>query len=150
MTTLTELSERIALAPGADRELDGAIWAHFDPAEWTRLCSFPGKKYAGHIHTKAEKAAHERNMGAYLSPAFTGSVDAALALLERALPGWEMAMANEYYEGVLTWRVSLGDPQRGCEGEAPTLALAILAALVSALASHTDPTPLETSRETGV
>ena len=73
-------------------------------------------------------------------PYFTNSIDAALALVERALPGWMTCVATQ---GVFlgdpapTWTWELGQPQdpeaRPYGRSAPTAPLAILRALFAAL-----------------
>ncbi|HEV7345515.1 MAG TPA: hypothetical protein VGN60_07765 [Devosia sp.] len=67
MTTLTDLLERVKAATGPDRELDHALWLHFD---------------------ETAKAKHDA--GRIPLPwtwCLTSSVDDALALVERLLPG---------------------------------------------------------------
>jgi hypothetical protein len=74
-------------------------------------------------------------------PAFTGSIDAALALVERVLPGWgytiEAAMPG------LGVSVHLWPPRptvdEGEEGEGPTPALALILALINALIAQQEP-----------
>lgn len=81
---------------------------------------------------------------ALLSPSsstspFTSSLVAAIALVERLLPGWCRQLVRHRISG--SWRndVCLWDPDEAdedvgaCESEGATLALAIIAALLRAL-----------------
>lgn len=97
---MTDLLERVKAASGPDRELDGEV------------------------HDFATQTVEQ------YAPAYTASVDAALALVERLLPGWN-------------WHLNrLGQP-RAVINDGPkaqfecwdntTLPLAILAALLTAL-----------------
>lgn len=94
--SLRGLVERLEAASEGSRELNGAIWRIFEPAEFADKCSFRGSLYAGHRHSKAEKRAHEDRMGAFLAPAYTTSLDAALALAERVLPEWAFEMTGYF------------------------------------------------------
>jgi len=69
---------------------------------------------------------------------YTASVDAALALVERKLAGWEWEAS--FLVGL--YRFELGDPLLGFVGESAAAPLAILAALLKALiASDPPPSP---------
>ena len=115
MSDLTELLERVKAATGPDRELDGNIYNALKPdyAAW---------------------AAMERNTTFFfwrdVFP-YTGSIDAALALVERKLPGWEWQVRRTGYAELHHPTHHLKDEI----GRAATPALAILAALLSALTS---------------
>jgi hypothetical protein len=72
--------------------------------------------------------------GLVIPPAYTASVDAALALVERVLPGWEFALQVERpADGPAIWRVEMGDPLRHWTSEAATPALALLASMLRAI-----------------
>ena len=74
------------------------------------------------------------------SDPLTASAEAALALVERALPGWCVSLQR-----VNGWRAALADIPTAShyEGEAESLPLAIVAALVKALLDRADdPLPL--------
>lgn len=74
---------------------------------------------------------------------FTGSVDAALALVERLLPGWMVehigadAVGAPMAMKTIGWTVELGSGHHlaldGPQGQAATLPIAILAALLTSL-----------------
>jgi hypothetical protein len=66
-------------------------------------------------------------------PAFTASIDCALSLVERVLPGWEIELTSEHRDDAVIWRMKLGDPLRGMDGESPVPAIAVLQAMVRAL-----------------
>lgn len=86
---MKDLLERVKAATGPDRELDGALAEAFGwrqitvdhglrlTREWLRPDGFPLP-----VGTMADP------------PFFTASLDAALALVERALPGWSWAGGN--------------------------------------------------------
>ena len=66
-------------------------------------------------------------------PRVTHETDDALRMIERVLPGWELEINSEHRDEAAIWRVKLGDPLRGFDGEAPTPALALCAAALRAL-----------------
>ena len=110
---MTELIERLEKATGPDRELDLAIWA---------ACGGSGGPDNGFLDWR---------------PALTASIDAALDLVERKLPGaWWFAarQADEIGEYSFDLRASIG----GLLGtaSAPTLPLAICIALLRALSAQ--------------
>ena len=114
MTDISELIERVRAATGPDRELDEAIRFYFDPK---------GSRYYSE------------------SSAYTASIDAALALVERCLPGcgYVIGMGRETPDEPLgacaIYSGLSGDSKELAEEEAPTLPLAILLALLTALQS---------------
>jgi hypothetical protein len=72
-------------------------------------------------------------------PAYTASIDAALALVERKLPGWRVAMYTDG-EGKGPCCLALrGDEPVKANCQAPTLPLAILAAMLTALITQETP-----------
>lgn len=137
MTDLPTLLQRLRSATGADRSIDGLIWAFADPAEYERQCCFKGFVYAGHRHTKAEKAAHIARAASYFSPRYTESLDLSLALFQAKLPGnGEISVTRYSRSEGFVWEgeVETTNPKhRWITAEAPTAALALLCALVQAL-----------------
>jgi hypothetical protein len=139
---LTELLERVEAASGADRELDVLIWAQL--AE-DRDVRWDGNTLLG----RARKPPHDecvlgtidpgrvaRNFQVGYSrppyPSPTASLDAALALVDRVLPGWcksAVDLRPEPCEGYVWERGHVGNIQ----GKAPTPALAVLVAMLRAL-----------------
>jgi len=128
---MTSLTTRLQEATGLDRELDFAIG--FELAGWTRVERF-GDTYIrtpdGNIYADAYGG---------MAPSFTESVDAALELVERKLPGWSWAFFNHFKKGTCTAFICDGpviDLVEATEAHAPTAPLAILAALISALSNQ--------------
>lgn len=147
MDSMEDLLAKVAAAEGPDREIDARIWQAMNPdqqvlfyggdvrtrrpAEYGRLADFPLEGFddwegiAGHVG----------------APSLTSSVDAALALVERVLPGVRLRMGYE----------ADADPDEGDDGpwfaridgprfySAPTLPLAMLRALLSALITKAAP-----------
>lgn len=123
MSDLMELLERVKAATGPDRELEYALVCHFFGAD--------------------EGLLHEiHGINLYR---LTASIDAALALVERKLPGWVVddLSQNSRLAGD-PWGCKLAsyygsDPSRNRSAvsgyDYPTAPLAILAALLSALTS---------------
>ena len=111
---LADLIARLTEATGPDREIDLDLWRLFGDLP---------------------PAVHER--WDYQTVPYTASVDASLALVERVLPGkhWSLGWWDEgfrceflvFEEG--EWWYHAG---KGTVGEAPTLPLAILVALLRA------------------
>lgn len=130
---------KLESATGPDRELDGMIWKVVDPSEFDRQCSFRGMKYAGHVHTKAEKAAHIARAAGYYSPAYTASLDAALALFAEKLPisDWWWLLGTTDLGGQPGFVCETGCRETPLTDniltEAPTAPLAVLLALFRAL-----------------
>jgi len=108
--TLSDLLEKVRACEGADREVDRLIVEAF------------GTKPSG-----IPVCANILGIGA-----FTSSVDAALALVERVLPGWWWAV-GQYSGGAASANVSRDGKRHGPDVMAPTPALALLAALLTAL-----------------
>lgn len=83
---MTSLLTRLESGAGSDRATDGAIW-----------CAAAGRKFdrwdgAGVIYFDEKAPAWDRgrkHLAADRIPEYTGSLDAALSLVERMLPGWD-------------------------------------------------------------
>lgn len=110
------LLERVKAATGPDRELDRAIGEHFGE------CDYSGP-------------AHHRPLSDWARP-YTASIDAALALVERCLPGW-VVLIDQYPS---SWTVNIAHYKTGYgvwgddfDATAKTGPLAILSALLHAL-----------------
>ncbi|KLK91377.1 hypothetical protein AA309_19950 [Microvirga vignae] len=129
MSKLSELLKRIEAAEGPDRELDYEIWAalHGWKIKHNGMARF-FQTPDGHDSVRALRA-----------PKLTSSLDAAIALLERMLPGWHYEMACKmtrpfpHYTTMLTnqW-ASYAAPRFTGQSES-NQALALLSALLSAL-----------------
>jgi len=120
---LQELADRLARAKGPNQDLDEILWA--GAHGW----SYPLRGAAW-----ADKRQY-RNDGEKQD--YTGSTDAALALVEQLLPGWYVENLGKIEIGwTCTLRLPINDIHRAVD--APTPALAILRATVCALiAKHT-------------
>ncbi len=82
--TIEELVGRVEAATGPDRKLDVALHAHFFPV------SFDGS--ADHYAAVGYLNAADRRYVDSFVPFYSQSIDAALALLERVLPGCSWAI----------------------------------------------------------
>lgn len=106
--SLEGLIERVTAAQGPDRELDRSIGRAFGVTETTFPQYEPGD----------------------VMPSYTASIDAALALVERYLPGWSWSIGHDA-NGELHATIWHGVTEHDEYGATP--ALAILAALLTAL-----------------
>lgn len=118
MSDLNELFERVKKATGPDRKLDIAI---------ARQTHHPSMDGCNPDHDNFIMAGSKMDRRI---PAFTASIDAALALVERVLPGWPQQWAEMLRE-------AMDDLWAETSPQMPIirLPLAILAALLSALIS---------------
>lgn len=143
---MDELLNRVRSATGPDRELDTALWLRFTPGATYKTTR------AKHTATGKEWDITEARVnGGRLEevPAFSASLDAALALVELMLPGWGAEVgypARLGQHGGRPWAdvwASRDDSRypwaarqmrpTPCHSNAATPALAILAALLRAL-----------------
>jgi hypothetical protein len=116
MTDLQSLLNRVEKAEGADREIDLDLAFLFDKPQY------------------AFNAGPVPREELTFSNSYTASLDAALALAERAKPGWQWALGTlpedpTRYGASILPRADV-DP---FVGEAATPALALLAALIRSL-----------------
>ncbi len=133
--TLTDLLERVKACEGADREIDTDLERLvLRPADgqWeTEVVSAPpGYGFTRWVLRKADGTlfVHGRARN------YTESLDAALALTERVLPGYTMAMDGSAPDLGYDW--DLFPPEAARErvtGTHKDLVLALIAALLSAL-----------------
>jgi len=138
MTNLEQLLDRVVKATGADREIDAAIASEFFGVEIKRENKDRNWRM-GHRTTKTRKAEPWVAL-----PAFTASVDAAIAFIERVLPGWGWELTEPAVVAGVSPRsrssariwpsTSFKDNgSRTAFGDAETIPLALLAAALSAL-----------------
>lgn len=133
--TIPELIERLELLDGPSPEIDARIW-----------CYLNGKRYSdfyvsdrGEIQALFRDRPRTREQASRLGrdvQAYTASMDAAIALVERVLPGWGwtagktpdgMAMAG------LRRPTPRGPaPERGCDRHDGNVAIALVLALLKA------------------
>lgn len=135
MTDLNELLERVKAATGPDREIDVALLHLWDP-DHEALRSYD-ERYQ--IELRDGVFSVWKTDGGYSAsvpfPRFTASIDAALALVGRVLPGWNVQFGTLKSGGARA-RVALDWPEVAPLDEcydAPTAPLAILAALLLSL-----------------
>ncbi len=128
--SLERLIERVKAATGPDRELDCRIAYELDfevegmAAPFRSYCDVHDLKW-GDIarHANSPQSILSHNL-----PRFTASIDAALALVERLLPGWNYTFSRGHCE--------LRHPKhraKDVQAFGKTTPLAILAALLSSL-----------------
>ena len=121
MMEASELIERLEKATGPDREIDALLWAHFD----NRVVRIA---YGEVIARKRDSLDDVRlgfvdptplrsNFYGWDGEAYTASIDAALALVERVLPGWLYGVRHtsvwcpdHKWAGKPVWEALLGDP----------------------------------------
>lgn len=95
MTDLSELIERVKAATGPDRDLDIALLPLWEPGHDAL------KSYDDRYQTELRDGVFSvwKLDGGYSAsiqfPRFTTSIDAALALAERVLPGWTLARLSQ-------------------------------------------------------
>lgn len=126
MTDLAELLKRVRSATGPDRELDAAV----------KIAAAAYMIVGGRSQQEVLAAAGGNLFDE--APAYSGSIDAALALTERALPRLMFNIHSHSGDGS-QWQVMLTG-EKFCMAElAPTLPLAILSATLSALIAQAKP-----------
>lgn len=129
MNRLAELIERVERLTGPDNRIDGDIeyWVKFGPlSEWENI----GGGWRRH---KATGRQEKFDYGAP-TPAFTASLDAAIGLTERVLPGQSVLIGWGQTEQTLPWaRIGVWSE---ADAACPTPALALVLATLKALASQ--------------
>lgn len=144
------LLSRLEAATGPDREIDarfavscGAVIMRHDAAAGFAFFhadeEFPRAAFLSNC-TQGEDEAY-RSLGQCLSvERYTASIDAALALAERMLPGW-MWYVGSVGENDMP-QATVTEPAEDCRdfvGHAPTAPVAILIALLRALSARPRP-----------
>jgi len=96
---LTTLLERVKAAKGPDREIDRRLFMFergFTRIEQDhdstgpRFYAWSGERYQGEITSQPR-------------PAYTASIEAALAFVERKLPGWRWGVSSHSFRGGETY-----------------------------------------------
>lgn len=123
---LVELAEMVKAATGADRELDR--WLHL-------LVVNDGRR--GHFKSNETwvRAAREQRWN---TPHITRSVDTTVGIVERKLPGWAWNVGNVGPDDCPSACLTNPDNYDDITGSGATPALALLAALLSAIAERTE------------
>jgi hypothetical protein len=139
--TRAELIERLEKARGEDRELDGLIfgWLHKTEPCGTFMCGFDEEKFQ---FRHPDDAPTGRFRAWYVRgenvPAYTASIDAVVALVERELPGWGYYLRSDK-EGNgcgLVYPDAFRVTPCHCMGATP--AIAVCLALLRALEAQED------------
>lgn len=125
---LQSLLDRVEAAAGADREIDLAF----------QLIGWPGTTEAYWLTDELDR----REFGSQWK--FTASLDAALALCERVLPGWTMVMDGSAPDLGTDWELfqpnpPLGEVKARIMGTHNDRTLALLAAMLKALIAKETP-----------
>lgn len=113
---MRDLIERLEKAKGADRELDFAI---------ASACGFD-VRLEGSNRTDQSKIfnAYDCN-NKRISSKFTSSIDAAVALVERALPGWTWTLDSASSTATLWKDDEASEATHQVPGATPAIALCI-------------------------
>jgi len=135
MSDLTELLERVKAATGPDKVLDRDILCIIDGWTYEKR----GRDRQPWMYGAKGERRDPPGVGIFGAARPTSSIDAAVALVERKLPGcgYIIGMGRETPDeplGACAIYSSLsGEGAELAEEEAPTLPLAVLTALLSAL-----------------
>ena len=119
------LLSRLQGLTAPDREVDAALWLEFAPGATRKQWSY--------IHTATGRECHvdetrDVNGRLIIVPELTSSLDAAVALCERVLPGYDWIVGHT--NGGLTIHAQVGQNEM-VFGETP--AIALLIAILTAL-----------------
>jgi hypothetical protein len=123
---LLALAERVEAGSGKDRNLDADIFQRLGGPDWERALIRVAEP-CGCPEDQAIDYARSRH-----SPDYTVSLDAAVALLGRVLPGWSWQAGATVGAGAVA-RIAQ-DGLRRSDGVASSPARALLAATLRALA----------------
>lgn len=138
MDEIRELLERLKAATGPDKILDRDVLCAIDGWSYEKR----GRDRQPWMYGAKGERRDPPGVGVFGAPRPTASIDAALALTERLLPGWVFDHVGQDAAGSrgqmhhMGWTAEISDGAgEPCafQGMAPTLPLAILSALLSAL-----------------
>ena len=150
-TTRAAVAARLAAATGPDRDLDLAVYCAATGEAWTWTeplvpnCEQLWARRVGDTSPVQDGSVALTSVGGDVFddlrsvPAYTCSLDAALALMAQVLPGWVIDCLNDQVSGSAGALVPFGthveitDGGWVIEGQAAGRALAVLAAVVAAL-----------------
>lgn len=141
---MTDLITRLSKLDAPDREVDALIVAElephiFDAPGFTPIRPIPSFRIGSEGNTIRFEGGGIMCLSYF--PRYTASVDAAIALAERVLPGWTFEHIGQDYiraSGLdndvmpMGWTVEISDGSQTVQGQAPTFPLAICIALLRA------------------
>lgn len=104
MTDLTTLIAKLEAATGPDRELDAEIWLETSPGATRNLIEV--KSGTGQWPPYTIDETRDASGLLIVVPSFTASIDAAVALAERVLPGWSISIGKSVHYGYWLGRTS--------------------------------------------
>lgn len=128
--SLEGLIERVKAAQGSDREIDASLFIALVEPTWHTSPKDPGAVAADKQYFWPEGKLKYLTRNSKVAPQYTASIDAALALVERCLPGWSWNIghdANDELHATLWHGVTEHDEY------AATAPLAIILALLTAM-----------------
>lgn len=129
---MNDLIKRLEEAEGADREIDAAIWAHFNDGS-VEDQEHVNMKTGERFFLKTSLKGSDGKFRVGRAPTYTESLDAALALVGEILPDHAVGM-NEFKHH-LSWRANLekgGVSKGGGFAYHKSPAIALLIALLKA------------------
>lgn len=131
LDTLRDLQRRVAAASGPDREIDAGVWCFergYVLRAWNTNTVFWSKV--------ADGMQFNGNDMMRIVPRYTASLDAAVALLNRVLPGWWWALGVS----MSGFSTKVGETifHDKSEGDGCLPPLALCSALLSALISRAE------------
>lgn len=133
MTNLSDIIEMLEKAEAGSRELD--CWIGYiadlqeDDMSWRDKIDRYGIDHA------VMSAESRRNIWSTVLPRYTTSVDAAISLAEKVLPGWLWVLKQGFEASAMVWSVEI-DRDQCPEEYAATPALALTLAILKAKAQQ--------------
>lgn len=128
MSGLSELIAKLEGLPGPDREVDGLIfgWLHNTEPCGTFMCGFDEEKFQFRHPDDPKEGRHRAwyVRGDDL-PAYTASLDAAVALVERKLPGESVLVGWWQTRETLPWARIGTWKEHDATGPTPAIALCL-------------------------
>ena len=135
------LITRLSKLDAPDREVDAQIYIHFVEPTWHTSHKDPGAVAADKNAFWPEGKLRYITSTSRTAPLYTASVDAAIALAERVLPGWQGLHLSAEWTGIrhpgngVTHSAQLWESLHGytyVNGKGANLAIALLIALLRA------------------
>ena len=137
MTTLDELIERVERASGPDRVIDFHLATLTNKQMADDLLIADNITYSSDCEfvltfTAANAALGRGYYGNHMIPEYTASLDAAVALCERVLPGYFWGVNSNKYEigNRIAWVAEIYTSEPAIEARAHSEALALVAAVL--------------------